>query len=270
MAFETIPAYLNKIPNRIVHSHNISCEHKVLNKILWPILKMTYTTALACSEEAGRWLFKKDSEYSILYNAINVEKYKFDIDSRVKIREELEIDKYYVIGHVGYFNEQKNHEKLFQVINCLKDRINIKLLCVSGDSKVPSNIKELVKIYNLENDIKILLKRNDVYELLKGMDLFIFPSKFEGLGLAMIEAQASGIHCIPSDKVPKGAAICHELIHYCELSSSASQWSESILKVIESSQKSRIDESVEAITQLRKSGYDIVLEAEKLRKIYMT
>lgn len=269
MAFESIPAYLNKIPNRIVHSHNVSCEHKILNRVLWPILKRTSTLALACSEEAGKWLFKEEKEFNVLNNAIDTEKYKFTKDKRNIIRKELDLENFYVIGHVGYFNDQKNHEKLFKVVNYLKDKINVKLLCISGDSEVPESINELIEKYNLRNNIKILLRRNDVNELLKGMDLFMFPSKYEGLGLALIEAQASGLHCLPSNEVPREAAICQKLVHYCDLADCDSVWGNLILNIRKSTNESREKESLEAITQLKKFGYDIIIESEKLREIYI-
>lgn len=269
MAFESIPAYLNKIPSRIVHSHNVSCDHRILNIVLWPILKRTLTLALACSEEAGRWLFKGEKEFYVLHNAIDTEKYKFTKEQRSIIRRELDLDNFYVIGHVGYFNEQKNHEKLFEVVNYLKDKINLKLLCISGDSEVPENINELIDKYNLRNDIKILLRRNDVNELLKGMDLFMFPSKYEGLGLALIEAQASGLYCLASNEVPREAGICQRLVYHCDLDDCDSKWGELILNIRRNRNELRENESLEGITQLKKFGYDIKIESEKLREIYI-
>lgn len=270
MAFETIPAYLNKIPNRIVHSHSISCEHKIANKILWPILKRTYTLGVACSEEAGKWLFKKKSGFVILNNAINLEKYKFCNDVRDEIRENLKMKNSYVIGHIGYFNDGKNHEKLFEIVNYLKSKIDVQLLCIAGNSEVPDNIKEMIKKYDLEDNIKILLRRNDVNKLLQAMDYFVFPSKFEGLGLAIIEAQATGLLCLASDKVPKEAAICSELVSYCDLLSNGDVWASKILSIDKKIKfKSRKDRSDIAMIKLKEAGYDMVTESEKLRQIYM-
>lgn len=269
MAFETIPAYLNKIPKRIVHSHNTSCEHKMLNKILWPILKMTYTLAFACSEEAGKWLFKKDNNFTILHNAINSEEYKFDKKQRESIRRELGVDTSYVIGHVGYFNEQKNHEKLFQIVSCLKNEIDVKLLCISGDYEVPKEINDLINKYNLDNNIKILLRRSDVNNLLQAIDFFVFPSKFEGLGIALIEAQAAGLHCLASTNIPKEARICEGLVSYLELSENSKEWAKLILDIKKSIIKNRMENSNKAISELKQAGYDINIEAEKLREMYI-
>lgn len=269
MAFETVPAYLNKIEKRIIHSHNVSCKHKILNKILWPILNKTHNLALACSNEAGKWLFKNEKKYQILNNAINLDKYKYSEEVRNQIRRDLELDNSYVIGHVGYFNEQKNHEKLFQIVNCLKNKIDLKLLCISGNSEVPNNIKEMIKKYDLENHVEILLERKDVNKLLQVMDCFVFPSKFEGLGLALIEAQATGLECLASNVVPKKARVCEELVSYIDLIEDSKEWSKLILDIKDKNFKSRNEKSINAINQLKKASYDITIEAEKLRQIYM-
>lgn len=269
MVFELLPAYLIRIPKRIAHCHNVSCEHIILNKLLKPIFKRTYNIAFACSKQAGEWLFGNEENIVILNNAINLEKYKYNEGIRNKIRNELNINDYYVIGHVGYFNEQKNHEKLFEIINYLKEKINIKLICVSGNSEVPYHIKDMIKKYDLKNNIEILLRRNDVNEILQGMDCFVFPSKFEGLGLALVEAEATGINCVISDKVPKAAAVCRELVEYCNLEEKSSLWGKVILKIKESTFEARDIRCENAINNLKMSGYDICVEAEKLRKIYI-
>ncbi|MCD2502355.1 glycosyltransferase [Clostridium sp. NSJ-145] len=267
MAFETLPAYINKIPKRIVHCHNISCEHEMLNKLLWPILKRTYTLALACSSEAGEWLFKNQEKFLVLNNALDLKKYEFDENIRKEVRVELGINDIYTIGHVGYFNNQKNHDKLFQIVSCLKNKINVQLLCISGDIEIPANIKELIRKYELEDNVKILLRRTDVDRLLQAMDFFVFPSKFEGLGLALIEAQASGLPCLASDKIPMEAGICKNLVQYLKLSNSEIEWAKNILS--RGKVESRKQTSIEAIIRLREAGYDIITEAEQLRNIYV-
>lgn len=269
MAFESVPAYLNRIPIRIMHCHNVTCTHKILNKILWPFLKNTYTLGVACSKEAGEWLFKDKKEFIILNNAINLEKYQFDENSRVEVRKSLGLENDFVVGHVGYFNDQKNHEKLFEIVSYLKNKIDVKLLCISGSAEIPDKILEMIKKYQLENNIKILLKRNDVNRLLQGMDCFVFPSKFEGLGLALVEAQATGINCFASDKVPKAAAICEDLVNYCNLESNSSEWGNLILDINKNHFKSRKDRCSDAMIKLKESSYDICIEAEKLREIYI-
>lgn len=269
MAFESIPAYLSKTPKRIVHSHNVSCKHRILNKILWPVLKRTYTLGIACSVEAGEWLFKDNKEFLVLNNAINLNKYKFEENIRVKIREELKIKNSYVVGHVGYFNEQKNHEKLFEIVQYLKKKIDVKLLCISGNSEIPDNVNDMIKKYNLEENIEILLRRNDVNKLLQAMDCFVFPSKFEGLGLALIEAEATGVYCVASDRVPKSAAACKELVNYCKLETESNKWSELILNIKKNEVSSREYRCNKAIVELKEAGYDIDIEAEKLRQIYI-
>lgn len=269
MAFETIPAYLNNIENIIVHCHNVSCKHKILNKILWPILNYTCNLKIACSKQAGEWLYGKERDFLVLNNAIELENYKYNENVRNNIREELEIGDSYLIGHVGYFNEQKNHEKLFEIVYYLKNEIDIKLLCISGSYDVPDNIKSMIEKYNLRDNVKILLRKDNVNELLQAIDIFVFPSKYEGLGLALIEAQATGLTCIASNNIPKETNICNDLVSYYDLLECSSKWANLILNKKNKLYSKRENNSYNSILKLRNRGYDIKLEAEKLRKIYM-
>ncbi|MBD7916454.1 glycosyltransferase [Clostridium sp. Sa3CUN1] len=269
MAFESIPAYLNKIEKIIVHAHSVSCDYKITNKILKPILKKTYTLAFACSKEAGNWLFGKNEEFLVLNNSIDLKKYKFNSITRSEIRRELNIDDNYVIGHVGYFNEDKNHKKIFEVVKYLKEKINVKLLCIAGNSEIPYRIKEMIKEYGIEDNVKILLRRDDVNKLLQGIDLFIFPSKSEGLGVAIVEAQATGVKCLASENISNIAIPCKSLVHTMSLATDSNEWGDFILNTEKVNDELRKNMCVKAINELKKSGYDISLEVEKLRRIYI-
>lgn len=269
MAFESIPAYLNNIPIRIVHGHSIVSNNNILNKILWPLLSVTYTLGLSCSREAGISLFKNEKRFSIANNGIELKRYNFNENSRQEIRKELGLGKSFVIGHIGFFNEGKNHKKLFEIVSCLKDKIDVRLLCVAGNYEVPEYINKLIEEYDIKSNIKILLRRKDVNKILQGIDYFIFPSKFEGLGLALIEAQATGIPCLVSTGVPKAVGVCYDLVRYLDLSEDSKVWADLVLDIKANMIKSRSENSNNAINQLKKAGYDITIEAEKLRQIYM-
>ena len=270
MAFETIPALLARVKKRIVHCHNTFCDHQIINKVLLPIFKRTYTLAIACSNAAGQWLFKDNKEFNVLNNGIDLEKYMFNHYLRKEVRDELDITNEYVIGHIGLFNEQKNHEKIFQVVSCLKKSINVKLVCVSGDKSIPKEIKEMIEKYDLKENVKILLRRTDANRILQAFDFFIFPSKFEGFGIAFIEAQASGLYCLASNNVPTSAGICKNLVNYMSLEKKEDEWANLILHCKNSKSNERELLSENAVNDLRNAGYDTVQEANKLRKVYMS
>lgn len=203
MLVDILPAIAANVKNRIVHSHNTKCSHPVISKILNILFKRTYKKALACSKAAGDWLFG-EGNFEVLPNGIDTEKYMFSEETRVKVRDELEVKDKFVVGHVGFMNEQKNHEKLLEIFFKLRQKkSNAHLLCVTGSPHVPLHIQKLIRKYRIEKNITVLFQRTDVNRLLQAMDVFVFPSKWEGLPVAAMEAQIAGLPCVVSDKVTK-------------------------------------------------------------------
>jgi glycosyltransferase involved in cell wall biosynthesis len=199
----------------------------MLHNILKRKFKNDYTQALACSELAGDWIFGKH-QFQVLNNGINVRKYRFDEETRSQKRKQLGLDNCFVLGHIGLFNEQKNHSKVFDVFLELRNMVpQAKLLCVSGNSSVPEEIIQDVQERGINEDVVFLTSRNDVPELLMAMDYFILPSKWEGLGIAAIEAQASGLHCVVSENVPADIDLTDGVKHI-PLQKNAKEWAEYI------------------------------------------
>lgn len=194
------------IPIRIAHSHNIDFQTKnPLKKLIGNLFKkplIKYATDyFACSKIAGEWLFGKDivesDKFKVIHNAIDYDKFKYDEKARNKIRKDLNIrESDVVIGHVGRFVNQKNHDFLINVFNkCYEQNNNYKLLLL-GTGELEEYIKEKVKILGIENNVIFAGFQSNVNEYMQAMDIFAFPSLFEGLGLVLVEAQASGLPCI--------------------------------------------------------------------------
>lgn len=203
MLVDILPAVMANVKNRIVHCHNTKCNHSVISKILNILFKRINKKALACSKAAGDWLFD-EGNFEVLPNGIDTEKYRFSEQTRAKVRDELGIKDKYVVGHVGFMNEQKNHEKLLSIFFELrKKKSNAHLLCVTGSPDIPPHIKKLIKKYGIEKSITVLFQRTDVNRLLQAMDIFVLPSKWEGLPVSGVEAQITGLPCVVSDKVAK-------------------------------------------------------------------
>ena len=229
MVLELFIAKKLGINKRIAHCHNTKCQHKIIHRLLVGMFNKCYTDAIACSKEAGEWIFGENN-FTILPNGIDVKKYKYSHNTREKKKKELNLENNYIIGHVGLFNEQKNHEKLFRIFaEIKKEHSQAKLLCVSGSKIIPDYIRTLIEAYKIIDDVIILQDRQDVAEIYQAMDLFVFPSKWEGLGIVTIEAQASGLYCIVSDKVPDSIDITSNVKHVC-LDSSDEKWAEIVKK----------------------------------------
>ncbi len=193
------------IKRRIVHSHNTSHNQKMLNSIFKKTLYSSATKHLACSKEAGKWLYG-DRKFEVLNNAINCDKYEFNDDIRKKYRNEFKLDDSTIaLCHIGRFNEQKNHRYLIKIFSelCRANKEYRLFLC--GDGALKEEIENMCKQENIMDKVVFLGVRDDVNNVLQAMDIFLFPSLYEGLGIVLIEAQMTNLPSIVSSEIPKEA-----------------------------------------------------------------
>ena len=255
------------IPIRIAHSHNIDFQttnkaKKIIGNLFKPLLIKYATDYFACSEIAGEWLFGKkiikSNKFKVIHNAIDYEKFKYNEKIRKEFRKKLNIsDSDIVIGHVGRFTTQKNHDYLIDIFyECYKRNNNYKLLLV-GTGEKEQYIKQKIKNLNIEKKVIFAGFRTDVNKMMQAMDLFVFPSLYEGLGLVLIEAQANGLECLTSKKVVPNEAKATSLLTFINLDEK-SKW---INKIISINIRRKNTEK-----ELKKNKYfinDIVIELEK-------
>lgn len=258
------------IPVRIAHSHNIGFQSKsklqiMIGNLCKPLLKKYATDYFACSEIAGEWLFGKKevqkNNVKVIHNAVDLQKFKFNEDTRNKIRKELGIEDKLVIGHVGRFTTQKNHTFLIDIFNEIHKKNSNSVLMLVGTGEKEAEIHEKVKNLGLEENVLFVGFKNNVNEYMWAMDLFVFPSLFEGLGLVLIEAQATGMKCFTSkDVVPEEAKVS-SLLQYISLNDSAKLWADEIIKnkVVRNNKYKDIKEK----------GYDICDTGKELEEFYI-
>lgn len=265
--FSLYAAKCANIPIRIAHSHSTTnrkeWKKNLIKNILRPFAKMFATDYMCCSEVAGRWLFG-NKEYDkgnvyVLNNAIDLDKFKYDKDVRKKLRKKLEIgDDTFVIGHVGRFVAQKNHEFLINIFSEFnKDNKNSMLILI-GQGPLEKKIKAKVKQMNLNNKVIFLGQIDNVNELYQVFDVFLFPSLYEGLGMVLIEAQCSGLKCIASKEVPYSSKVTENL-KFVDLNDEIKVWKNGLLGTV-----ARKDFCLE----IEKAGYNIKKESKKLEKKY--
>ena len=253
------------VKRRIVHNHTSRSQHPWINLLLHPFFLMSYTKAIACSDAAGEWLFG-NKQYQILRNAIKVEPFIFNVDKRKTMRCVFGFkDDEYVVGHIGIFMEAKNHSFLIEVFakyHALQPKSKLLLI---GDGELRHLVEAAID-KNKVNDCVILAGlRSDISDVLQAIDIFLFPSIYEGMPLSVVEAQASGLPCIISDAVTKMVNIGEDVIQL-PLSKGADYWAEYLGNVkYELSRQERCERNTELIT---KAGYNIETEAENLMKIY--
>ena len=262
--------------NIIAHAHTNSYGSGTLrhirNYFLVKSAKHKATHYMACSKDAAIFMFGEtmvdNGKVNIINNAIECKKYCYNKTIRNELRNDLKIPlETFVVGHVGGFSLAKNHIFLIDVFNeiCKTRPISI-LLLVGGVSTVAGSsvecVKEKIAEYGLEEKIKFLGIRNDVNRLMMAMDAFVFPSLFEGFGLVLVEAQASGLPSFASNYTPN-AAKCTELLSFVELEKGANYWAKQILA------NCCIDEFKRKIDIEDFSNYNIDNQKQILENIYL-
>lgn len=259
-----------KVPVRIAHSHSTSNKKEwkktLLKSALRPFSKVFATDYFCCSELAGRWLFGNKTynqgKVYLLNNAIDVNKFKYDENIRKEKRNELKIkDNEFVIGHIGRFVKQKNHDFLIDIFNEIYKQNKDSILLLAGEGPLKEEIENKVKELGLEKNVMFLGQRNDANELYQAMDVFLFPSLYEGLGMVLIEAQCSNLLCVASTEVPSIAKITND-VFFISLNQTAKVWADEIMLY----KKTERNDSTKMVSS---SGYNINKEIKKLEEYYI-
>lgn len=265
MALELIVAKRLKVPVRVCHSHNTMCVHRLLDRILRPFMLRCATERLACGEDAGRWLFG-DRGFNVVRNGRDLEALRFDSEKRKRIRRELGLSEDQIaVGHVGRFNEQKNHRRLIEVIAALRKRSDRYRLILVGDGALLDQVRSNVVANELEDSVLFLGRRDDVPDLLNAMDCMVLPSLYEGFPTVVVEWQANGLPCLVSDTVTRECAIS-SLVNYFSLNEPAESWAGMVESLLESD---RARSSSVAIQDLKAAGYDSRESSAALRELYV-
>lgn len=253
------------VPIRIAHSHSNSMTNdaKKYVKILMQKLYIIHATDLfACSEDAGKYLFRKKS-FNVLTNAIDSSKFIADSVVRQEVRRELGVSDFFVVGHTGRFKPEKNHKFLIDVFDKIKtQRLNSKLLLV-GNGDPSDEVKKYIQEKGLKDDVIILTNRKDMNRLYQAMDLFVFPSKYEGLGIVAIEAQAAGVPVLCSNRIPIDTKVT-PLYDRLPLESAVQEWASQGIALAD-------NKMAHTNTQdyIISSGYDISATVKMMEEFYL-
>lgn len=266
--FPLFAAWMAGTPIRILHNHSTSSpgetKRNVMKFILRPFAKFLANRYLACSHLAGEWMYGKkmmDSEkVTIINNAIDLKKYAFDPSKRKGLRKKLGLANELVIGHVGRFMYQKNHDFLVDVFNKISQNCPSAILLLIGDGPLRPTIEKKVKMLGLAKKVKFLGLRNDVQDLYNVMDIFILPSHYEGLPVVGVEAQANGLPCLFSTNVTKETQLTHSA-EFLNLSSGAAKWAETVLSI-------RCERNKNVEDEMKKANFEIQDCANFLTNFY--
>lgn len=251
----------------ILHAHNNGLQSKgriysLLHNIGKNLLKLGKYIRWTNSIISAKYMFGEKIKAEIIYNAIVPEKFRFNPVIREKVRKELNADNGYIIGFVGRLESQKNPLFLLNIFNEVLKKRSDAILWIAGEGSLKKSMDEKIKTLNIENKVKFLGHRNDINQLMQGMDVFILPSLFEGLGIVLIEAQAAGLNCIASNTVAMETKIT-ENIEYISLNESAKAWAGHCIKPEIGTEK-----RLKANDKIQKSAFNIKNEAARMEQLF--
>ena len=261
------------VPTIIVHAHNTSVlgggENRAAEiarheRCVAALDETIATDFWACGRDAAKWLYGNsipEEKIVIQKNAIDLDRFRYDPLTAQKMKAELGWENRFVIGHVGRFTYQKNHEFLARVFHTVHARYPETRLLFVGVGPEREKIENMLAEWGISDAVRIMEKRSDVNVLMQAMDCFAFPSRFEGLPIVLVEAQAAGCACIVSDTVTGEVGLTNQ-ISYLPLDED--RWTNALTDRI---QARRVRDSSGA-EQLRACGYDIKEQIKNIEKGY--
>lgn len=259
----------NDIPVRIFHAHGAG----ITKDWKWPIkifcktrLKINTRYNFTCGIVAAEYYYGKDvvekGKYELIPNAIEVERFVFNPEIRNKIRKQYNIEKKHVVGHVGRFVIEKNHDFLIDVFNNISKKDEEAVLVLIGEGELQEKIKQKVLKLGLKDKVIFVGNTSSVNEWYSVFDVFVLPSKREGLPVVGVEAQAADLQCIFSDHVTKEIKLSKR-VEFLAVNKNEDEWAKVIISKF--SVGNREDKTQEITVQ----NYNIHVEAIKLQARYL-
>ncbi len=258
------------IPFIAAHAHSSPVgidKNSLFRFVLKHLMRPCLTHRFTCNELCGRWLFGRRGarDAIVVRNAIDAGRFTYSQEVRERVRKEMGWEGRLVVGHIGNFSWPKNHEFLLRVFRALLAvRPDALLALVGSGGEGEGRIRQEAERPEWGGSIRLLGGRDDVAALVQGMDVFVFPSRFEGFGIAMLEAQAAGLPVVASDRVPGDGAVVPGHVNFMSLKKSPAAWARKIAELADGWQRT------DASAFIREAGLDIVRNAEKLQELYLS
>lgn len=259
----------------VYHSHSVGkdCKNRII-KLMYTIMHMISRPFVAgiadkmyaCSDPAGKWLFGKRnrSRVKIINNGINVEQYRFNAAVRERVREELALTGN-VILHVGSFSAVKNQEYLLKAFAVLHEQLPESTLLFVGDGELLDHVKKQSAILGLNSSVRFLGYRNDVFNIMQAADLFVLPSKIEGLPFVAIEAQTAGLPCIITSVATKQTKVT-DICEFYNINNAPEKLAAFMQKKLLVKRRDMADVVIEAGFDLKSCARNLEKELEEMLK----
>lgn len=256
----------------IFHSHasevdgNYRKIKRQLHKLTRRKLKDIGTRFVACSDVAAKWMYPNinSQDITIINNGIDLDKFRFNSKVRQQVRKKLKLNDNLIIGHIGRFSYQKNHQYIIEIFSKLVLHEPKARLLLVGEGPNREVIENLVKEKNLENNVIFYGLSNHVEKLLQAMDVFILPSHFEGLPIVGVEAQTAGVPVIFSDQISKESKLTNNVTFLPIKANNISQWVTTIEKYKDYSINIRLN----AYKMVKNKKFDIDSTIQEFVSLY--
>ncbi len=251
------------VKTTIAHAHITNAESSLkglIKRLLKKNISKYADIRFACSTEAGKYLYGKN-QFKVVPNAIDTKKYRYDLSVREKIREKLNFENKYVIGHVGRFNLQKNHKYLIDVFSKTVQNCPDAVLCLCGDGEEKNNIISYVKKLGLYDKVYFAGNVSNINEFYQAFDIFVMPSLYEGLPISGVEAQNSGLPCVFSNAITKEVQLTKDVV-FLAINEPEDTWS---VQILQFKNYLRQDNS----ETVKNFGYDIWDEARAFEEFFI-
>lgn len=267
--FPLLAAWIAGAKIRILHNHTTDSRTEGLRsfvkRLLRPFAVMFANQYWACSKLAGIWMYGQKSVdnggVTIINNAIDLKKYAFNEECRKRLRKKFGLEGKFVVGHVGRFMKQKNHDLLIEIFKELVKHKSNAIMLLIGEGPLLENIQQKVNRLGLQNQVVFLGPRNDVHELYNSMDVFVLPSFYEGLPIVGVEVQANGLPLVCSSEVTRDVAV-NDNVSFIPLEQGLNYWVDSIML-------SKRVSSKDVGQSFLGSGFNIIEESKKLSRLYL-
>lgn len=263
MAIETVLAKLCGVPRVLIHTHSTKTDHPMVNAILKYPMMLFADERIACARGSGAWLYGS-WKHTVLNNAIDLGRFSYDPACRAECREEFGIRNEFLVGHIGHFSTPKNHFFLIDVFAAFHKRKPDAKLLLAGDGPDFDAVVEKVRQLQLQDSVIFTGRRSDVERLYQAFDVFLMPSRWEGLPLVLLEAQTAGLPVVASDRITKDVQ-CAPDFWYLSIEEDPKVWAEKLREVSEK----KVDRTADTAQLLREHGFDIRTEAGRLLELYL-
>jgi len=225
------------VPIRISHSHETkkgrkeTLMRKIYESLMRMLIKGNSTNCLACSDAAGKYVFSNYMNYQVLYNGIDLKRFTFEEAKRIEYRNKLEVNEKKVILNVGRFTDQKNHEFIIDIFaETLKRKKDVVLVLI-GTGPLKETIENKLRRLGIFDKVIFLSNIMDTENYYRAADVFILPSKYEGMSIVSIEAQSTGLYSLLSGNITREVGAT-EIVEYLDIKDPC-VWADKILKVVD-------------------------------------